>query len=216
MLSIGYLECKAYELRCEILRLKRKIELIQSRINRREAIDMDSIELELDELFYEYQEELNRRMHQVTEALERKGQERLSKDNLKEFKSLYRSIVKALHPDLNPGRSENQDKLFYRAVEAYENGDLESLRVISTMIDGEDFFEGSLLALNRILDQLHRSIESQRMAIDELESDFPFTMKEFLLDSRKVEEKQEELHQEIVQLKEARQWYCDKIANMTR
>ena len=116
------LECKAYELRCEILRLKRKIELIQSRINRREAIDMDSIELELDELFYEYQEELNRRMHQVTDSWERKGQERLSKDNLKEFKSLYRSIVKALHPDLNPGRSENQDKLFYRAVEAYENG----------------------------------------------------------------------------------------------
>ena len=38
MLSLGHLEYKEYELHCAILRLKRKIELIQTKKNRQEKV----------------------------------------------------------------------------------------------------------------------------------------------------------------------------------
>ena len=56
MLALGSLEYKAYEMECELLRLHRKIELIQMRINRQEKIDLTAIEQTLDDEFIAYQQ----------------------------------------------------------------------------------------------------------------------------------------------------------------
>lgn len=44
MSKIGVLEYKLYEFQCKILRIKRKIELYQQKINRQEKIDDSEIE----------------------------------------------------------------------------------------------------------------------------------------------------------------------------
>ena len=48
MLTLGGLEYKVYELRCAVLRLKRKIEMIQARRNRQEKIVLSEIESALN------------------------------------------------------------------------------------------------------------------------------------------------------------------------
>lgn len=55
MLKLGSLEYKAYEAQCKVMRLKRKMDLIQARKNRQEVINLTVIDTILDEEFVEYQ-----------------------------------------------------------------------------------------------------------------------------------------------------------------
>lgn len=59
MLALGSLEYKAFELNCEVLCIKRKIDLIQAKKNRQEKIVLSAIEELLDEEFAEFQRQLD-------------------------------------------------------------------------------------------------------------------------------------------------------------
>ena len=134
MLKLGSIEYKAYEAQCAALRLKRKIELIQAKKNRQEKVIISAIEETLDNEFAEYQKQLNEQIDKMNDALKRSKAEVLSDEDNKELKKLYRKIVKALHPDINPDVSEAQVQLFDNAVSAYKSGDLGTLRIIGEMV----------------------------------------------------------------------------------
>ena len=127
MLALGDLEYKAYELNCLVLRLKRKAEMIRARINRQEKIILSAIEAALDEEFADYQARLEEQINRMNAAIERDKCPSLSEEAFGELKKLYHAVVKALHPDLNPGTGPEKLKLFHNAVHAYENGDLNSI-----------------------------------------------------------------------------------------
>ena len=61
MVNLGHLEVKAFELECKYLRLRRKIELIQAKLNRQEKVDLKNIEDTLEREFIEYEEKLDRK-----------------------------------------------------------------------------------------------------------------------------------------------------------
>ena len=111
MLKLGSLEYKAYEAQCAVMRLKRKVELIQAKKNRQEKVNIAKIDERLDVEFYEYQQKLNEQIDKMNEALEHSKAEYLSEEESKELKKLYRKIVKALHPDINPEVSLEQVRL---------------------------------------------------------------------------------------------------------
>ncbi|HAI21398.1 MAG TPA: molecular chaperone DnaJ, partial [Clostridiales bacterium UBA8153] len=176
MLSVGALQYKAYENECAILRLKRKVELIQAKRNRQEKIILSIIEAILDAEFAEYKAKLDEQIRKMNEALERSKGERLTEAESRELKKLYRAIVKALHPDLDPDLSNERLKLFYNAVGAYELGDLEGLRIISTMVAEpavpDEKAEG-LVFLMKEKERLTRLIQSVKSGIDHIKSEYP-------------------------------------------
>ncbi|URZ88370.1 hypothetical protein [Floricoccus penangensis] len=71
----------------------------------------------------------------MSEAIEYSSLERLSDDEVKYMKSLYRKIVKKLHPDLNPNVTASQINLYEAAVTAYRDGDLKRLEIIFQTTD---------------------------------------------------------------------------------
>ena len=86
MSQVGMLEYKAFEFRCKILRLKRKIELYQVKINRQEKPNEKEIENQLDIEYREYQEKLDKMSNDLQEKLNRKNYEILSEEDGKELK----------------------------------------------------------------------------------------------------------------------------------
>ena len=46
------------------------------------------------------------------------------------LKTVYRAVVRRLHPDMNPGLSDYDRQLWYEAQSAYEKGDIERLETI--------------------------------------------------------------------------------------
>ena len=210
-IEFGAIEYKLYEAQCLEARLRRKIELIQAKKNRQEKIDF--VELE------EFNREIGKRLENMNEALERRNLERLLGEDTKELKTLYRQIVKDLHPDLNPDLPEAKQELFNNAVQAYKNGELETIRTISLIAsdeipayEKEDVRVQLLKDRERILERSSRV----RIAIEVIKEDFPYNMKDILESEEAIEERMKELEQGLVEFKEAVDRHKTKILHITR
>ena len=156
MLRFGSMEYKAYEAECTLLRLKRKIELIQTSKNRQEKVIISAIEETLDNEFSEYQQKLDEQIDKMNDALKRSKGEVLSEEENKELKKFDREIVKTLHPDLNPHVTKAQTDLFDHAVSAYKSGDLRTLRIIHEMVHCESLPEQHKDAMTQLVDERER------------------------------------------------------------
>lgn len=219
MLKLGSIEYKAYEAQCAALRLKRKIDLIQAKKNRQEKIIISAIEETLDEEFAEYQKQLDEQIDKVNAAIKRSKAEVLSDEENKELKKLYRKIAKALHPDINPDVSEAQVQLFDNAVSAYKSGDLGTLRIISEMVGNNPLPEQHKDAMTQLVEERERLeglLESIRESIENIKSEYPYTMKDILEDTKKTEQKKQELESVIEQYNELISIYKAKIEEMLR
>lgn len=219
MLKLGSIEYKAYEAQCAALRLKRKIELIQAKKNRQEKVIISAIEETLDSEFAEYQKQLNEQIDKMNDAIKRSKAEVLSDEDNKKLKKLYRKIVKALHPDINPDVSEAQVQLFDNAVSAYKNGDLNTLRNIGEMVGNNPMSEqhkDAMTQLNEEKERLQHLLKAIRDSIEQIKSEYPYTMKEIIEDEEQTEQKKKELENILSQYNELISIYKAKIEEMIR
>ncbi|MCI9469550.1 MAG: hypothetical protein HFG45_09725 [Oscillospiraceae bacterium] len=219
MLKLGALEHRAYEAQCKALRLKRKIELIQAKKNRQEPVKLKEIEVVLDQEFAEYQTKLDEQIRQMNEAIERSQGDLLTPDEIKELKKLYRSIVKALHPDLNPEVTDSQFRLFENAVTAYENGDLSTMRIISEMMSPPAVFiqpEDALRQLNEEKRRLEERLSELQTQIEQIKRTYPYTLAEYVDDPKKAEERQKELNEILEYYQQCISLYEERIKNLLR
>lgn len=219
MLKLGSMEYKAYEAQCAALRLKRKLELIQAKKNRQETVILSEIEETLDNEFAEYQGQLDAQIDKMNDALKRSKTAVLSDEENKELKTLYRKIVKALHPDMNPGVSKAQIQLFDNAVSAYKNGDLETLRMIYEMVGNNPLPEQHKDAMTQLIEERERLqglLKSIRESMDAIKSAYPYTMKGILEDTEKTAQKKQELEGILKQYNELISIYKAKIEEMLR
>ena len=219
MLKLGSIAYKAYKAQCAALRLKRKIELIQAKKNRQEKVIISAIEETLDSEFAEYQKQLNEQIDKMNDALKRSKAEVLSNEDNKKFKKLYRKIVKALHPDINPDVSEAQVQLFDNAVSAYKNGDLNTLKIIGEMVGNSPLPEqhkDALTQLNEEKERLQNLLKVIRDSIEQIKSKYPYTMKEIIEDEEQTEQKKKELENILSQYNELISIYKAKIEEMIR
>lgn len=219
MLKLGSMEYKAYEAQCAALRLKRKLELIQAKKNRQETVILSEIEETLDNEFAEYQEQLDAQIDKMNDALKRSKTAVLSDEENKELKTLYRKIVKALHPDMNPGVSKAQIQLFDNAVSAYKNGDLETLRMIYEMVGNNPLPEQHKDAMTQLVEERERLqglLKSIKESMDAIKSAYPYTMKGILEDTEKTAQKKQEFESILEQYNELISIYKAKIEEMLR
>lgn len=219
MLKLGSIEYRAYEAQCLSLRLKRKIELIQAKKNRQEKVIISAIEETLDIEFAEYQKRLDEQINKMNDALKRSKAEVLTDEDNKELKKLYRKIVKALHPDINPDVTQAQVQLFDNAVSAYKNGDLGTLRIIGEMVGNNPLPEQHKDAMTQLVEErerLHGLLKSIRESIDNIKSEYPYTMKDILENTEKTEQKKQELENILSQYNELISIYKAKIEEMIR
>lgn len=219
LLAVGGLEYSAYEAEVEVARLKRKTEMIQARINRQEPVDLERIEERLELEFAEYKKRLNERIARMNKAIERNRGEILSKEDARELKKLYRKIVKALHPDLRPDLSDEEYRMFQNAVEAYERGDLETIRVIAETLGtskSPEYSDDTMKSLIRDRDRLLQLTKSVQDSIAAVKEKYPYTMKNFVGNSEMIEKRKEELRAYIERLAESKERYHSRISEITK
>ncbi len=218
MILLGALEYEVFDCENRLARLKRKLAILQAKKNRQEKIDeeeLKKIEFALDLEFEEFMKQLKDLWSKIDKAIDRTKLDVLSKEEAKEIKKLYRSIVKKLHPDMNPNLSDEQIKLFHKAVEAYENGDIKTLRMINDMcydfdLSGED-------ALNKLLEEKERLkdlINTVLIRIEEIKQDFPYVVKDIIEDEEKLEKRRNELKEVIIRYQKYIMYYEEKIRNI--
>ena len=135
------------------------------------------------------------------------------------MKKLYRKIVKAMHPDLHPNQSEYERELFKKANLAYEDGDLDTLEKIYSIIENgmETEAEGSAIeALIREKQRLLDMIMRIRSEIRNIKNRFPFTLQEMLSDPEKILAEQEKIKTKIALTKQQIEEYTKRYEVILR
>lgn len=219
MLVLGGLEYKTYKAECQALRLKRKLELIQAKINRQEKPSVTDIEHQLDNEFEKYQDKLNEELNKMNEALERSKGEFLSNADTKELKKKYHNIVKILHPDLHPKLSKEELQMFDNAVNAYKNGDLQTIRIIAEMLSGAEKAEGeqnSAVYLVKEKERLSNMLQVIKDNITEIKQRYPYTEKELLSSQEKIDVRKADIEEMLHQYEDMIAVYSAKIEEMLR
>lgn len=213
LLQFGDLE---YQLLCTGVyyrRLKRKIEMIQAKINRQEIIDETLIDELLDVEFSHYANQLQKKREELAYAMECSELETLTDEEVMELKELYRKIVKRVHPDANPNVTEEELHYFEQAVRAYKNGDLEGLRLVEHVLDsGKEIIEpSSLEEMKQTIQNLDCSIQTILKKMEFIKGRFPYTAKKLLEDKQAIEERKNQLSKELKILETSIHEMKDKI-----
>ena len=113
--------------------------------------------------------------------------------------------------------TDAQKQLFQNAVQAYQDGDLNTLRLIRAMSEETplpDNRENAAAALYREKERLKNMLTAIHEDIAAIKSKFPYTMKKFLSDPQQVEKKKQELTSIIGQYQDMAKHYQEKIAEM--
>lgn len=113
------------EIECELL--KRKQQMIQTAINRRESIDEAAIDAELEK----YHQQM---LQEAAGPAAPQEYADLSDEQSEELQELYHDIVKNFHPQMYPELTEAHRQLFQKAHEAYRRRDLAALKLVHEML----------------------------------------------------------------------------------
>jgi len=201
MEKVGMLEFKLFEFQITYQRLKRKLELIRQKINCQEKVNLQAIEYKLDAEYAEYEEKIATRLAEISELLNITGV--LDKDESKEQKSLYKELVKRLHPDLNPGLTEEQYDLFIKVVRAYQNSDTSTLRRIAMLTDKISNADANKYEAKKLRYQsLKKACVEMEKEMADIRKGFPFDKVEFLKSKQAVQQRQSELQASLDEYKE--------------
>ena len=145
------------------------------------------------------------------------GQPAENDDEASWARMMYRRIVKALHPDVNPGADEAALNLLRKANAAYEDGDLESLQLyyesVNKPLEAEEG-PGAIARLREEKARLIMLVEKTKAMIAERKTKFPYTAKDLVNDPERVAARKAELDGHIAKLNEALDDYKEKIDKM--
>ena len=196
---LGQLQYELLQLQVEVKTLELRRSLLQAYINRDQTPDLLSITLQVEEKVEEYNRILQENAERLRTAKEILEAPLLSEDDTKELKALYKMLVKALHPDLHPGQSEEEADLFLRVQVAYSMGDLVRLREYSLMVENKAFdYDNSTSGsdMQQMVDDLRAKVEQFKEKIAALEQSFPFIHRQHLADKKWIESEQKRIHEE--------------------
>lgn len=134
MQKIGIYEEQVLKAELELTLVEKKKQLIQTALNRREPIDLEAIEKQLEEERKQQLENLNENYKKDY------VKSNLSEDERNELQKLYKEIVQDFHPEVHKELTAFQKKLYERAVVSYQKQQLEELRLVHEMLyaKGED------------------------------------------------------------------------------
>ncbi|MBP6964640.1 MAG: hypothetical protein KBC96_09565 [Armatimonadetes bacterium] len=196
---IGTLQYELLQVQIRVRRLRRKCELIQAALNRGEPVDIGAIENQLDLEFQEWMLRLQSSYADLRYA-ELRLSHLMTEEESEEFRSLFRRLVKKLHPDVNPDQSEAAKNLWLQVQAAYENGDLEQLRALALLAEDipEDYtLPDSLNLMRDKLSSLMDKILMMRERLEKLRGHPLLQMEDKLNDRDWVSSQQEVIREQI-------------------
>ena len=187
-----------------MLRLRRS--LLQAYINRDQAPDLVEIDKQMAQQRLEYRRLLEQKLDQLKAAQAYWDAPRLTPEESKELKEIYKTLVKRLHPDLNPHYTEEDKRLFLITVKAYQIGDLPQLRAVLALLNKKKHTEelpSDPETLSAEIEKLREKKSTLEIRMAKRSVSFPFDQRELLSSPVKILEKQAELQATIQELEES-------------
>ena len=202
--KLGPWELRLLEAQCQVARLKRRTEMVQASLNRGGAPDLTEIDAALEAEFVTWQEQVKESARKIEEAQFRLSHT-ISADDDAELKTLYRALVKKLHPDVNPQATDGHRNLWQQVQAAYDRSDLEELRALALLGDrlaGVEVPPDNLTLLQKEHERLRDSLKSVLAALAAIKTEPPFSLAAQWEDDGWVSARREEIDKAVSALHE--------------
>jgi hypothetical protein len=197
--KLGGLQLTLLEHQTELSRIKMKISLIQAAINRNEKPDWGAINQEIEKRLEKYYKQIAEQS-QAVDSAQKVLSSLLSEEDAKKLKELFYVLCRRLHPDVNPGLTEEQKDLFIKVKAAYDLQNLQELQSILLYLDeggNSDILTHSSDEKRRRIEQLERNLAELREKMNKLEQTFPFNTKLLLYDEEQLAKRRQEIQADI-------------------
>lgn len=208
MMTIGKHEKERLEIEIEVRALKRELSIRRAALNRGEKVTSEEIKEVLKKELRLWQNKINEYANQIKKSELFLKLPRMDVEETKEFKSLYKKLVKRLHPDLNEF-NEKSKFLWLRTCAAYKDGDLDELRTLICIVQNEEedenYLEKNLLLIDDKIDELQQIFHNINNQIEELHSTFPFTIEKEISSIIWIKNKVDEILENVNMLKNHRE-----------
>ena len=219
--KLGAWELRRLEAQCAVARLKRKITLVQACVNRGEPVRLAMVELRLETEFAEWQQRIADAARTLAGA-ERHLNHLMTPADADELRRLYRTLVKALHPDLHPVQGDTDRLLWLRVQEAYGRSDLEELRALTLLLEkptdpADDLAPTAASAKDKLLavhEALKVHVKRLLAEMEAVRSQPPFTMQRDLEDDAWLDARRAALdvdYATLIQQREELEGYLARI-----
>ena len=222
--NVGYLEDDLFKWQIKARRARRQFGLMQAAANRGERAQAEKIAVALEDEFAAWEALIMQRSAEQLELLERFSNARvLSEAESRALKKLHRVLIKRLHPDLHGELPDEAHRFFLIAQSAYENGDIETLRMVATATEeyeseesvasnNEEALSESQLEIDLTMAQAQLSLPQEKLA--NIKSTPPYNFVELLENPKKLASRRAELKALIEQQKEVYASYKQKIIEL--
>lgn len=211
--KLGRFQLELLQKQTEAARLKMKMNLLQSAINRNEQPNLRAIENELNRRLQIYYAEIEFKSAQLDEA-KNVLSHLISEEDVLKLKEIFRVLCKKLHPDLNPHQTEEEKDLFIKVKAAYDLQKLSDLQNILLYLDDSNREKLTLISGDEKLERikhLENNIEALKDKIAQIKQSFPFTMEELIFDEERILQKQDEILNQIKTFEEEIEKYLNII-----
>jgi len=217
-LKIGRKQYELIMVRIEALRLKRKVEILQSAINRQVKFSIDVVEAQLDFEFEKWNRDAKEFYEDLKFAEAYTGLEKMTSAAVIEMKKIYRELAKKFHPDLNPDWQEEARYFWQRIVEAYGNNDLKELKTLELLsrdFEKEEKVLSTMELLKKDCESLKEKIKEMINEIAQVKKGFPFNIEDKLLDDEWVKEQNRLIEDQVFEWQESKKIFEAKVEDLT-
>lgn len=214
--EFGSKEYKILKLSLSYQKLRRKIEILQAKLNRKETISRDflnRLDRDIEKEFQKYMEELNAKLEEINWAADRFSSDKITGQEFIDFKKKYKELVKKLHPDLNPGIDTKLLEILYKVVDAYKNGWSEIIDLYYELIVLADDYnaEDDRLNYKAEIGRLKEKIEKIKASIADIKNSYPYIYKDLLDSPQETQNHKKELDDLIESYKTSNKYLEDRL-----
>jgi|GEM_PF-305156 len=192
---IGRLQFELFTAETKLQELRMKSEFLQQSLAKNEKPDKKQIKQAIHHSLQEAYGRIRRQHNDMIQAHQVIVNGVTSDEVIKEFKDIYRTLIKRLHPLLHPNQNDSQKDLFLQAQAAYKMIDIHKLRELILHL-GNDILSDKELDEESNWDDRNKQIEKEithlRYQIKEMDNNFPLNLRKNLADGKWINQKQEE------------------------
>lgn len=192
---IGRLQFELFTAETKLQELKMKSNYLQKSLAKNENPDKKKIKQAIHLHLQEAYDRIRRQHNDMIQAHQVLVNGVTSDEGIKEFKDIYRTLIKRLHPLLHPNQDDSQKDFFLQSQAAYKMIDIHRLRELILQLDNETISDAELNEESS-WDQRNKNIEKEithlRYQIKEMDNNFPLNQRKNLTNGKWIKEKQEE------------------------
>jgi hypothetical protein len=203
--------------------LQRKVELISYKLKKGEKINKSTLEFIDMVIDREFRNNMFNRPQQ-NNMFEEKASSNISESDLiddmaieDEIPTLYRSLVKKLHPDI-AGDTENFRRFWNSVQDAYKTNDITRLRLFKKTLCPDLKLEKHIneeIKLKKHIKELEININTEKRKIQRLREQEPFTLESKLGDRNWISRRRRMLRDRLFQVERKIQFNNRLITNLT-